>query len=158
MIKSPKRYACMPKLKKQLGKSKSDLRVTEYNIGIECYIPVVCYVIADKTNYLPDGTIKYNCEIAYTRNQWNLQPIENPLGENKDNFDTLPMEEVSEDYEIIKAICTQKNKELIEKLWTVSDEDLQRKKYCFLENEIIYFSTCYEPLHKSKVKELKKEG
>lgn len=44
---------------------------------------------------MSDGTIKYNCEIAYTRNQWNLQLVENPL--DKNNIAKLSWKE-SEDY------------------------------------------------------------
>ena len=35
MIKNPKRYACMPKLKIQSGKSKSDSPIAEYNLKFD---------------------------------------------------------------------------------------------------------------------------
>lgn len=156
MIKNPKRYACMPKLKKTRAPSYLDPYSTEYNTEIECYVPVVCYVVADKTNYMPDGTIQYNCEIAYTRNQWNLQSLTNPLEENKNVIVTQPMDEVSEDYEIIKALCTQKNRKLLQNLGTTDYQEWNERKIHFLHNEIAYFSECYEPLNKAIVKELKK--
>lgn len=156
MIKNPKRYACMPKLKRTKVPSYLEPHNIEYKKEIECYVPVVCYVIADNTNYMPDGTITYNCEIAYTRNQWNLQLVENPLDKSKNTTDILPKEEVSEDYETIKFLCTNKNKELIENLSTLDYEDYRKKKYVFLDNEIAYFAECYEQLNKEEIKTLKK--
>lgn len=125
-IELPKKYFCMAKLTTNLEGPTEE--------AIECYIPSVCYLINLSIKGMEDKSI-----IMYTRDPYTLEP----LSEEISTPIIVPSQEVSDDYEKIKRICVQKNKELLQ---AQIKPILDTYAGYFRQNEMECFKECYEPL------------
>lgn len=140
-VKYPKRYTYMPKVEKTTA--PSDPRWPIVHEDIECYLPVVCYIVTKRQNYNPDGTSFIDYDVILTRNPETLEELDSleyvsPV--------TRRENEVSQDYDEIFGLCTEKNEELLKSKFTLDRQLWKEIQDDFYNRQARYIMKVEEPL------------
>lgn len=137
----PKKYTYMPKITKVT--SPSDPRWPIVHEEIECYLPVVCYVVTKRENYNPDGTSFIDYDVLLSRDK---ETLEEKASLEKKEAVTRKGYEVSDDYDEIFTLCTEKNEELLRRQFTLDQQLWKEIQDDFYNRQANYIMKVEEPL------------
>lgn len=150
-VNYPIMYTCMPKLKSNQSKNYSMVQEE-----VECWVPTTCWVLSKREQYCSDGTSFIDYEVVYRKDCHSLEVLDFPEERKIDTIVVKEEGEVSENYEKIKFLCVDRNKEILKSKFTPDSEEWEKIQSEFLEKEIKYFANSFSEKEQAIISKIKR--
>lgn len=151
-VNYPIMYTCMPKLK-----PKQNQKYPTAQEEIECWVPTTCWILSKREQYCSDGTSFIDYEVVYRKDCHSLEVIDFPEERRIDTIVVKEEEEVSSNYEKIKFLCVERNKEILKSKFTPNSDEWKKIQYEFLEKEIKYFANSFSEEEQTIISKTKRK-